>query len=335
MPKIYIDWNIYSGLRNGKYPELLQILETSSHLDLLYSINHVSDVKKSLYNEKENPFLKKDLEFLSKLTKDHCIFRHLNGEIQLGYQNPTIYFESLIEQDNLMDDLSIENLLNDLNVPEYKIWYDMIVDLFNSFEIDDEIFKVINPKYYPAIARNKDLNDLLRASGKLYSDLVHTEEYKRLRNQYQTLGINSSFFKPNEDPFKKIEDILKRNAQTLPINGFVKRDNDAWFDEIIHKYLILDLSGYKSDKIKVNEKTSNTYLNILNDANHTAFASRCEFYITNDQKNIEKAKATYSHLNICTKVFKPLEFITYYNSYLSLTYFEDSYSKIRNRTCET
>lgn len=89
-----------------------------------------------------------------------------------------------------------------------------------------------------------------------------------------------------------------------------------WFDDIMNEYLYLDMHGYKSDKVKVSEKEKNTFTNTTDDASHSAFASICSFYLTNDDKNYHKTKAVYKKLSIETKVLKPAEFIEYYNEYL-------------------
>ena len=53
MVKVYIDWNVMSGMKNGHFPELCKIIEKSNNLLLLYSTSHIGDILAS-YSEDEN-----------------------------------------------------------------------------------------------------------------------------------------------------------------------------------------------------------------------------------------------------------------------------------------
>ncbi len=88
------------------------------------------------------------------------------------------------------------------------------------------------------------------------------------------------------------------------------------------------MHGFKADKVKVTDKEKNTFKNTTEDASHSAFASRCEFYITNDDKNYHKTKAVFKKLGIYTIVLKPNEFIQYYNSFLNVNNFDDHFRSI-------
>ncbi len=69
---------------------------------------------------------------------------------------------------------------------------------------------------------------------------------------------------------------------------------------------MLDMFGYQSDKLK---KKSNDMNNIINDANHTFYATYCDLFIAEDKNLIKKAKAIYSNKNLSTRVFNVEEFI--------------------------
>jgi hypothetical protein len=87
------------------------------------------------------------------------------------------------------------------------------------------------------------------------------------------------------------------------------------------------MHGFHSDKVKVTDKEKNTFKNTTQDAFHTAFASTCDIYITNDKKNYQKAQAVYNQKNINTYVLKPKEFVDFHCENLKKSDFMTSWNR--------
>lgn len=158
-----------------------------------------------------------------------------------------------------------------------------------------------------------------------------TEDYKDLRNMVQQIGVNSGHFNENRDPFKVIDNAYKKiGVENFNVDKYFEKGKNApeWFDDITNEYIKLDMHGFKADKVKVTTKEKNTFNNTTEDASHSAFASRCEFYITNDDKNYHKTKAVFQKLGIFTIVLKPNEFIQYYNLFLNINNFDEHFISI-------
>lgn len=175
------------------------------------------------------------------------------------------------------------------------------------------------------------MSGFFKSIGTLFYNLNETESYKDLRQLIQNVGINSSHFNQNKNPFDLIEkSYLKYDIKDFNPDDYMSNTSGIpkWFNEITNEYLKLDMHGFKADKIKVTEKEKNTFKNTTEDASHSSFASMCEFYITNDDKNYQKTKAVFEKLNIRTKVLKPQEFVEYFRNYLNIEGFENHFRSV-------
>jgi len=64
--KLYIDWNVLNGIKNGRFQEFEKIIRQSEKFVIVYSTSHISDIASSYSDEKENPNIQSDLEFLAE-----------------------------------------------------------------------------------------------------------------------------------------------------------------------------------------------------------------------------------------------------------------------------
>jgi hypothetical protein len=201
--------------------------------------------------------------------------------------------------------------------------------LKEAFE-NPESAEIMN-KMFPGLKDEPNMNGFFKSFGKMYQNLNEKEDYKFLRDTIQKIGVNSGHFNDNKNPYEVIQKAYQKLG-TEPFNPdqyFDKNKNaPAWFNDLANSYLILDMHGYKADKVKVNEKESNTFKNTTEDASHMAFASLCDIYITNDNKNYFKTQKVYDKYKVKTKVFKPQEFINYYNKYLNQNTFDEFYTTV-------
>jgi hypothetical protein len=165
----------------------------------------------------------------------------------------------------------------------------------------------------------------------MFHKLNEKEDYKDLRDMVQQIGVNSGHYNENKNPFDVIDKAYeKKGFEKFDVDKYFDKNKNtpAWFNDIMNEYILLDMHGFKADKVKVTEKEKNTFKNTTEDASHAAFASKCEFYITNDDKNYHKTKAVYQKLNIYTNVLKPNEFIDYYNTFLNIHSFDEHFKLI-------
>jgi len=335
MVKVYIDWNVMSGMKNGHFPELCQIIEKSNNLLLLYSTSHIGDILAS-YSEDESQkkIIEEDLKFITNLINDLCAFTY-KDKMFIDYTSPKELLKERIESASLFDDFNIDSLFKSIEEDEnLKGIFAPYIKLLKSFPLEDSFKEAFNQpesaemmnRMFPGLKNEMTMDGYFKAFGKMYKDLNEKEDYKHLREDVQKIGINSGHFNQGKNPFELID----RASEKFGLSNFdskqyfsKNKNVPEWFNEITDAYLKLDMYGYKSDKIKVTEKKKSTFKNTVEDAQHSAFASRCEFYITQDERNFKKTKAVFKELEIITYVLKPTEFVDFYRENLDYSGFDE------------
>lgn len=330
MIKLYLDWNIMSGMKNGHFPELSAIVLNEQKFFLPYSTSHIGDILASIKNnsEEEQRLINQDLDFIRKITKNQCLYN--NGvQVLINTIDPGELLDERIRDASIFTDFSLDSLFSliDENDPMFGI-VNTIKNMISSIPLDMELKEAFeNPesaeimnKMFPGLKDEPNMNGFFKSFGKMYQNLNEKEDYKLLRDTVQKIGVNSGHFNDEKNPYEVIQKAYQKLG-TEPFNPdqyFDKNRNaPAWFNDLANSYLILDMHGYKADTVKVNEKQSNTFKNTTEDASHMAFASLCDIFITNDNKNYFKTQNVFDKYNVRTKVFKPQEFVNYYNKYLN------------------
>ena len=151
--------------------------------------------------------------------------------------------------------------------------------------------------------------------------LNNNEAYKDLRKAVQEgFGINRDKVYDSKNPYSLIEKSYA-NLKINPSEYLEEHINDKnapqWFNEITNEYIFLDMHGYQEDKINTQKGRKETFRNTTEDAFHAAFASMCNFYITNDEKSYKKTKQVYEKMQQNTIVVKPNEFVENYNNFIN------------------
>ena len=343
MIKVYIDWNVMSGMKNGNFSELKEIFKNKEKFSLMYSTSHIGDILASNRDDQEQQdIIQQDLDFITSLTDNLCLAN--NGqEVYFDYMNPRELFEDQYQSNRLTDNLSIDSLF-DSSLYNEDDSLNQIVELakdqLKSIELPQDFKDIYKTpegaeamnKLFPGLEDDFSMDGFFKSFGMMFQNLNEKEGMKDLRAIVQNIGINSGHFNPDKKPFDLIETAYKKKGLTDFRNTYVGQGKNAplWFDEITNEYILLDLHGFNSDKIKVNDKEKNTFRNTTEDAAHSAFATLSDFYITNDVKNLKKTKAVYEKLEIFTKVLKPDEFVEYYKTYLNFNEISDHLESISN-----
>ena len=341
MIKLYLDWNIMSGMKNGHFPELSAIVLNVQKFFLPYSTSHIGDIFASIKNhsEEEQRLINQDLDFIKEITKNQCLY-NAGEQVLINTIDPGELLDDRIREAPLFRDFSVDNLFSSIKEDDPMFGLvTLMKNMLSSIPIES-VFKEAfeNPesaeimnKMFPGFKEEPNMNGFFKSFGKMYQNLNEKEDYKYLRDTIQKIGVNSGHFNDNKNPYEVIQKAYQ-NLGIEPFNPdkhFDKNKNaPAWFNDITNSYIMLDMHGFKADKVKVTDKEKNTFKNTTEDAAHSAFASRCEFYITNDDKNYQKTKAVFKKLGIYTIVLKPIEFINYYNSFLNINDFDDHFRSI-------
>lgn len=335
MIKIYVDWNVMSQMKQGNFTELKEILDNREKFMLVYSTSHVGDILASMSdNEDQKAIIKSDLDFITSLTDNVCLFND-SKNICYASRDPHELLQDRLDEAHIFQDFSVDKIfqeMKDEDNPMLNAVLESLESLLKTIRfdylMDDEASIESMEKLFPGFKEDPTFAGMMKSFGKMYSDLNETESYKDLRSTVQQVGISSGHFSPGKKPFELIENAYIKSGINPDTYTQKSKHAPEWFDEISGEYLKLDLHGYKADKIKVTDKEKNTFRNTTDDSFHSAFASLCEFYITNDGRNYDKTKAVYEKLEIYTKVLKPQEFVDYYQKFLNVHTFDEHYSNL-------
>jgi len=326
MISIYLDWNVIVQLKNGSHPGLKAILDPNRFL-IPYSTSHIGDILPSYANDLDRRTqINEDLEFITSLTRDYCLFND-SKQISLDVRNPKELFQERLDGKDWMKTFSLDTLIDIVNGDERTKGAGHLIEKLKRLPLDDNFIAAFDDPgssvqmnaLFPGLKDDPTIEGFFKWFAQMIEKLDETEQYKILRGSIQEgLSINRDQIFNTEDPFR----LLKNAYEKFPGDHksfFLDAGNyaPAWFDNISNEYMSLDLHGYQEDKVTTAKGRKQTFRNTTEDAFHAAFASTCNFYITNDQRSYEKTKRVYEQLKLNTLVFKPAEFIEHYNSYLS------------------
>lgn len=326
MISIYLDWNVIVQLKNGLNPELNDVLNANRFL-IPYSTSHISDILSSYADNSEQlEKINTDLEFLSALTKNYCLSND-SKVVRLDVTDPKGLFQDRVDEKDLFKNFSFDTLTGILDDNEQAKEINKQLEDLKKLPLDKTFIEgFTNPQssehmnaLFPGLKDNPTMGGFFKCFGEMITRMNDTEDYKQLRRITQTgLGINRNRIYSTNDPYKFISDIyakFKIDPKTfLPESG---KYAPVWFDQISNEYIKLDMHGYQEDKVNTTKGRKETFRNTTEDSFHAAFASTCHFYITNDKKSFEKTQKVYEQVGANTFVFKPDEFLEYYNVFLT------------------
>lgn len=317
MKRIYLDWGIISNLKKNEYADLLGFfLSHKDRLLFVYSQAHLDDLMRS----DGDPRLLDDLNTLTCLVDDHLLSFDKTG-VKPNPATPSHYYDDrreeppvkLAEYGNLLSSLDssfpgghkigskLKAILQSLSFPipqvarSNSLWGNLLPDL-------------------PA---NPSVLDIIQSAG-LFVDKMQDEEnyYKNYRAQIHKSGFKLDDNAGNwtdKDAIQNISDFLeskgiKMSFMELVKMPFGKKRSVSEYECFISAYTMLDLLGYRSDKLSKPRSTINS---ILSDAQHAYLASFCDCFITEDRRLASKAKALYHEFGIDTCVLASQDAVTF------------------------
>lgn len=329
MIKIYLEWNVMTQMKNGKQDELYEILKNRERFLVPFSTSHIGDILASFKDTPEQKkWIEEDLNFISAFTEDLCLFNNGKGII-IDYYSPQELFNDRLDEKDLFSDISLKGLAKSVSsVDQDGSLGEILQQQFSNLNVDEQFKKAFEDpmvadqlnKMFPGLKDNPTLTGFFDSFNKMNIELNEGEGYKHLREILQSgLGINRDQIIDSQDPYRIINEKYQPLGVNASQNWTDSKNSPKWFNELSNEYLMLDMHGYKEDKVNIKKGRKETFRNTTEDAFHAAFASCCHFFITNDRKSYWKTKKVYEKLNINTWVMLPDEFMEYYMKYLKVT----------------
>jgi hypothetical protein len=328
MIKVYLDWNVLSQMKNGQHKELMKILENDDLFIKFFSTSHITDIFSSFKETKEQKeLIDSDLEFISQITKNWCLYNSIDGKVIAGDYDPKELFQQRIEQKDLFNDISIDGLSEIFNSSEIgKELGIPIMESLKSLPLDPALKEAFeNPeskemmnRLFPGLQDNLTMEGFFNYFNKMLKGLNDGEDYRELRNIIQeSTNLNRDKLFNNPDPYTFLDNHYKKFGGERKTPQLDSKHSPEWYNKISNEYVQLDMHGYQEDKVNIKKGRKETFQNTTEDSFHAAFASTCDFYLLNDKKAFNKTSKVYDELEINTWVQKPSEFIEHYNEYLS------------------
>lgn len=321
MIRIYLDWNVVSSLKKPEFQEIKDfITEHKQYLLLPYSPAHFSDLMKSY--KPDNKYFERDLETLEFLSGKHLIRWGING-IEPLFGTPSEYFKEEKEREDFLESFDIEKIYQELDDSNEELGMGKMGSLLKSLlqfqpsgiEIKDEN-KELMESMLPNLKPDSSMWDLMKASGTFTKNLLlDGDYYKSLRNSIAEQGFKLEANSGNwdyDEVIKNIDEFLIRLGTNMTYRQYVesafqhKKEPINQFEYYTAAYLMLDMIGYKSDKLP---KNTDTMRNVQVDGEHSFYGAHCDYFVAIDKKLRIKSKVLYNEHNISTKIIEPSELV--------------------------
>lgn len=325
MITIYLDWNVMVQMKNGQLPDLEILLRPDRFL-IPYSTSHIGDIFSSFHeSQTQQSHIDKDLDFITEISRNYCLLND-SKRVNLTIREPKELFNDRVNNKDLLKNFSLDKIAQILGGDERtKELSKILVDLMKKMPLDKTFSDAFNnPKtskhlevLFPGLKENPTMEGFFKSFGEMINRMNESEDYKELRKMTQTgLGINRDVMFNSSDPY----DLISKTYEKFKYVPKQFRPEDKyspeWFSEISNEYIQLDMHGYQEDKVKTNKGRKETFRNTTEDAFHAAFASTCNFYISNDNRAYQKTLRVYEQLKLNTLVFKPEEFQNHFRDFL-------------------
>lgn len=311
MKRVYLDWGVVSNLKKPEYAEIKDfLLANKGNLFFVYSTAHFEDAMRSRGDER----LMQDIQLLESLVDNHLLAYQKNSTHPF-LLTPTEYY-----QNNKDRDLDTVPDFADLvsSVGQDNPMLGGLLKSFLSFPMpipnvarEQKLFGMM----LPDLPDSPTLGDVLHSSTTFINKMLGDKEYYKsyrsfIRSSGFTLDENSGNWKSDEvvpnisARMKKLG--IDKSFQEFVLAGFGKRDKVSDFEFFLAAYSLLDMIGYKSDKLP---KSKNAMNSVNTDAQHAYFAAFCDYLVTQDSHLASKARALFSEFGISTKVISPADII--------------------------
>jgi hypothetical protein len=270
-----------------------------------------------------NQFFKEDLETLEFLSNKHLLRWGKNG-IEPLFGTPSEYFEDEKNNEDISELMDMEKVFLDFDESLEELELGKMSGLMKSLfqilpsgiEITEENRDIMK-KMFPNLHSNSTMWDLIKDIGPFSQKFLQDGDYykdfrKTIANSGFKLEPNSSNWSYNE-VIKNIDSFLLKLGTKMTFLEYVettlkhKKEPINRYEFYTSTYLMLDLIGYKIDKLP---KSTDNMQNIQADGEHSFYGAYCDYFVAMDKKLRIKSKVLYNEFNISTKIIEPDELIS-------------------------
>lgn len=328
MKRIYLDWNIFTQLKNPVKEPFISIAnilqDIKDYVFIPYSTAHLSDLKKGYKNEE--PFItytNQDLGNLSKICRNfHWYYDSNENAVKYIYKDPIVAFEPYKDEEfSVAENMDFQKIFSGME--GFESIGTLMNELLSSIQVpldlesipDESELKKPLQEMFQTTGKTTSMLELMKGFGKYYDEInKDPTKYKNLRNGFRSaLKLPSNISNWDEETWKKLDAQMKSTLLNKSFTDMVvdavksqnKNKEITFHDEFLHAYMNLDLVGFNPEGLS----KKNTYTNLFNDSQHAFFGVYSNVFVTNDSNTKAKAKAIYDKYGILTEILTAEEFL--------------------------
>lgn len=313
MKRIYLDWGVVSNLKKPKYADIKEFLIShKGDLFFVYSSAHFEDAMRSDGDER----LLQDIQTLESLVDNHLLCYNQKEKTAFPYfQTPSEYYNDHRGQNlDLIPGLSELVSSVDKDIPLVGEALKSFLDIPFPIPVEvrsQELWRMI----LPDLPDLPTLGDVINSGVSFYNKMQEDKDfYKSYRAAVKATGFSLESNAGNWSADEVVPNIsakmkalgLDKSFKEFVLMGLGNKEKVDYFHLFVAAYSILDMIGYKSDKLP---KASSAMNSVITDAQHAYFAAFCDYLITQDSNLASKARVLYHEFKISTKVISPKDTI--------------------------
>lgn len=334
-PLAYLDQNILDGFLNCQKDDLDFIKGFIEHVQVVYSDSTFQEIHRS--GLKEQHYSESFLELLDNLNALYIKpvldgnFK-FTGQMRLQSGSVCSYYEEYINeitkydqylaplQKNIFavyggvknyDEMACEQIGAQYKLLDFLEHHiitlknerinDPLVDLFIRQKENELDQMKVKMSEFEAVVRN-NAEHIKQANSETDAHLAYRNELKikiDLINKIEPPNILLKIWNKLQEDNELLRD--KELNDFLQINNCVHK-----FEKIHAIYTNLNITGFRPEKKVKNEKK---FVSAQTAISHVAYASYCDYLITNDERLFDKSKVIYEYLEISTQVINIPRFL--------------------------
>ena len=317
--RIYLDSNIFRKTKAASKQFDKAVFDAVQRLKesfiFLFSEGHMHDLSKS-----EASYRNEDLKEMEKLVSNNYICRdHIKKKLHYYRYTPFEAYETIdfAQMDSFLEDpfTSMQEMFDFEGGEELKNIFDNLFNMpiFNQLDIDTS---TLTPEHKHAVEQFqgiKSINDALKSMQGIGMKLDSPKEFKKFRDLLSPFDRKEySFEEWSFDFDNRMKDTLFGQTFSemveLTLAGSDKNDEYLRF---ISAYTQLEALGVTEERSGSKQKLKkNSYWDIHKDAVHAYFASKSDYFVTDDLGVQTKAFIVYRIMGIQTEVLSVKDFLS-------------------------
>lgn len=312
MNRIYLDWGVVSNLKRQGYGDIMDFfLSNKEELFIVYSPAHFVDAMRSEGDER----FCQDIETLEALAGDHLLSYTTDG-VRPYLATPSEYYRDHKGQNlDIVPDFSEQVASVKKDFPSLGVLLQSVLSLPFPIPSSARSNNIIC-MMLPNLPETPSVNDVIKSGVEFINRMLCDKDYyKTYRKLTQETGLKLETNSGNwsaDEVIPRISSIMKsigidKTFEEFVCSGFGNKAKIDKFQYFLAAYYLLDLIGYKSDKLP---KATNAMNSVETDAQHAFYAAFCDYLVTQDSHMASKARVLYHELGIATKVITPAEAIS-------------------------